>query len=180
MQHGVKFSLRMGSHGTGTSLDHAGRNHLRAFMSDFRQLWMQGEQTYFGAVLATLRKNALAVGTPEALNAVPLLDGIGTRHREALRRPLMYLGEDTITADQVIRTWLYSGPEHWDEEKAEARSLWSPVQFDFSLTKATAALCDIYWELDIVIQGILYSEGLLAADDRSRLWAGQLDQSIVL
>jgi hypothetical protein len=110
-----------------------------------------------------LRTNALARETSASREAVRQLDGIGCRYRATLKTKLMSGGDrknpmvdvEESSAEQVISDWLYFGAAHWDEEKAERVNQWSKVGYEFSLSKAVIAVLNVYWELDLLIQGLL-------------------------
>lgn len=134
---------------------------------------MKGERTNFPGVRNRLRRSAVANGSPASDEAVRQLDGIGRRYGEALKTSMMSFVDlanpmvtlKDITAEQVIEDGLYSGAVHWDEERSARIKLWSKDSYEFSLSKAPHSLCDVYWELDILVQGIL-AESLLTASAR--------------
>jgi hypothetical protein len=164
----VRFTFHVSSKERYRKLEHAGPAELRSVMMDLRQLWMQKERTHFPKVRNTLRRHALDKGSAASVEAVTQIDGIGHRYTEALNTTLMSCVDPanplvplkTISAKQVVADWLYSGQAHWDEERAARVKLWSKETYDFSLTKALNSLSNVYWELDLLVQGILAEPSL--------------------
>jgi len=167
----VRLTVKASRQESYEKLDHAGPAELRSAMMDLRQLWMQGDRTHFPTVRKMLRRSALAIGSSASEEAVQQLDGIGRRYKQALNTTLMSLVDPDnpmvrvkdISAEQVIDDWLYAGAAHWDEDRDARVKMWSKVSYEFSLSKALHALCDSYWELDVLVQGILDEDRLLPA-----------------
>jgi hypothetical protein len=138
-------------------------------MMDFPQLWMKGERTFFPRLRNRLRRNAVARAAPSSQEAVTQLDGIGRRYTTALNETMMSFVDPSrplvsiknFTAEDIINNWLYAGAMHWDEEKVAFVERWSKVSYEFQLSKAIHALCDSYWELDLLVQRILNEPSLL-------------------
>lgn len=170
LNHGVRFTFHVSSKERYRNLEHAGPAELRSVMMDLRQLWMKKERTHFPRVRNMLRRHAFDKASAASAKAVIQIDGIGDRYTEALNATLMSFADvanpmvalQTISAEQVVEDWLYSGPAHWDEERAARVKLWSREGYEFSLTKALNSFADVYWELDLLVQGILGEPSLLA------------------
>ncbi|MGO9759808.1 MAG: hypothetical protein ACLP1Q_00910 [Solirubrobacteraceae bacterium] len=169
LNHGVRFTFHVSSKERYRKLEHAGPAELRSVMMDLRQLWMKKERTHFPKVRNMLHRHADGKGSAASVEAVTQLDGIGRRYSEALKTTLMSFVDPvnpmvalkTISAEQVVQDWLYSGPAHWDEERAARVKLWSKEGYEFSLTKALNSFADVYWELDLLVQGILGEPSLV-------------------
>jgi hypothetical protein len=166
----ISFTVKSGPAERSHKLTHAGPAPLRSVMLDMRQLWMKGERTHLPSLRNRLRRNALAHASSASAEAVTQLDGIGGRYTEASKETMMRYADPAnpmvslkdVTAEQVIDDWLYAGAVHWDEERAARVRLWSRDSYEFFLSKALYGLCDVYWELDILVQGILAEPSLQA------------------
>lgn len=171
MSQGVRLTFKASRQESYRKLEHAGPAELRSVMMDVRQLWMKNERTHFPTVRNMLRRHALAKRSAASVVAVEQIDGIGHRYAEALRSPLMNFVDaanpmlvlQSVTAEEVVKDWLYSGAAHWDQEREARVKRWSKDGYEFSLTKAMNSMCDVYWELDLFIQGILAQPSLVAA-----------------
>jgi hypothetical protein len=165
----IQFSVRSGPDARGTKLDHAGRDALRSLMIDFRQLWGDGERAQFTKIRSQLRKNAAKRDGPSASQAVALLDDLGRRYKVEMDKAVMsFVAADNpfehvkdVPASEVVGDWLYGGEFHLDPEKAARRQMWSADAFEWSLIKTLHAAAGCYWELDVLVQGILAEPALL-------------------
>jgi hypothetical protein len=165
----TEFSFHSGPEGRGTKLDHAGSDALRSLMVDFRQLWGDGERAQFTKVRSQLRKNAADGNTAAASQVVVLLDDLGRRYKLEMNKAVMsFVAPDNlfehvkeVPASEVVGDWLYGGEFHLDPEKAARRQMWSADAFEWSLIKTLHAAAGCYWELDVLVQGILATPALL-------------------
>jgi hypothetical protein len=167
----LTFSVKASPEESYQHLEHAGHDALRSMMMTFRQLWSAKEPARFDATRALLRRHALPAR--DGVDAVELLDEVGTRFKQATSEVMMKnvwkddpVGEpiNVIRARQVIDDWFYAGAFHTDEEKAGRVRRWSPKTYEFTLAKAIHDVAYVMWELQVVVGGVLSAaEQLLAS-----------------
>jgi hypothetical protein len=164
LNHGVRFTFHASRNAGYQKLEHAGLTELRSVLMDLGQLWMKKERMPFPKVRHAARPHARE-GHAGLSRAVLQIDGIGSRHSEALKMTLMKFVDPanpmvTVKAVSAVQDWPYSGPAHWDEERTARVKRWPKESYDAYATKALDRRASVYWELDLWVQGILAEPSL--------------------